>query len=204
MICVDKGTIIIDVDSTIWPAEDEYDAAAQELYGIDFYTSEGRNWYDVGALVERFGANYQQLFRYALTHADRELYPNAAEAFQQLVGRGYRLHFLSHHGDPDHIQPIIERWLYRELQSMPYEVTVIEPFHSKTLWILDNISDAKMVIEDQPNTLVEANKHFEVLARSQPWNIDTCYQYGILVFNDWKIVPRIADHLIKESELTYA
>lgn len=183
-----KKTLYIDIDSTIWPAEEEYDRAAMELYGIPF----GKDWYDVEELIEKFGPDYKQVFRHALDPErilTRKLYPGVATALYELyVESNFTLHFISHN---DHdLEAGLEQWLTNIL-NIPFDITVYPvEIMDKVKWMMYD-PNAFALIEDKPAALLDsAVTGYITLAKRQPWNRLTLQENpDIIGFDNWIYVP---------------
>lgn len=186
-----KLTLYVDIDSTIWPAEDEYDRAAMELYGVEF----GTDWYSEAELIERFGPDYQKIFSYALRPervTERKLYPHAYATLRNL-GKTFRLHFISHNYEPDDIESRVREWLERRLGGQ-FDLTVYPPYNDKVA-TMNADPFAYGIIEDKATTLVDAMKAgYVTIAKRQPWNLSIVDKYGIMSFDDWVEVPTLVEY----------
>lgn len=192
-----KPTLYLDIDSTVWAAENEYDAAALELYGIPFNT--GR-WYANEELVETFGPDYTKLFRHALkpdkVH-ERKLYPGAHWALLDLNNH-FNLHFISHNPFPNEFYRPVHKWL--SMYLMDFALTITPDSQCKINMMHDDM-DAWGIIEDKAETIERAwLSGYDVLVREHPWNLDVREEYGIMSFTDWLKVP----DMVKELAFDYA
>lgn len=162
--------LVIDVDSTIWPAEHKYDKAALELYGKPFWTDPVPDWYDHKALVYRFGNDYWRIFDRALDPSkvsEREFYPGVREALYALYERGVGIHFLTKNFEPERMRRPLLRWL--EGVAPPGFKLSLTIRDDKTP-MLEKIG-AYGIVDDKPELLMKARRRgYWCATKYQPWN----------------------------------
>lgn len=180
--------IAIDVDSTIWPAEEKYDEAALRLYGKPFFPpNEERDWYDSEELREHFGENFSEIFQIALNPRDvyaRTLYPGAREVIRHWKEIGLGIHFLSHSYQPARMYSFLTPWL-RQTFGNTIEVDVI-PSHVDKVEMLPEIG-AFGIIDDKVEILEAAVKAgYYAGTKLHPWNRRVVAQNASIVgFDSW-------------------
>lgn len=182
--------VYIDIDSTIWPAEVEYDRVAMELFGKPF----GENWYNIPELKERFGPNFSRIFEDALhpySVWERELYPHVTEALQYMVELGLDVHFLSHNPKPKVMIDPVWEWLLEKSGINDFELTILRSDYSK-IEFMQSDPFAWAIIDDKVETLLEAcEAGYVTVAKQQPWNLTLQGKVGILSFDSWQILPSL-------------
>lgn len=180
--------IAVDVDSTIWPAEEKYDKAARHLFGKPFFPSgEARDWYDVPELIENFGENFEEIFTTALNPrevSERVLYPGVREVIRRWKESGVEIHFLTHNFNPDRMYNYLTPWL-RQHFGPDVKVDVIPP-HVDKITMLGDI-DAFGIIDDKADILESAIKAgYYAGTKLQPWNRRVVAQNpSIVAFESW-------------------
>jgi hypothetical protein len=193
-------TLYIDIDSTIWPAEEQYSKAAKELFGKELKSNQ---WYTVDELIAVFGSDYRKIFSYALQPQRmplRKLYPHVYTALLSLTALGFRLHFISH--NEHRFQPAIRSWLRKKLGNIQFNLTV------QPVEVLDKVEYmtydpyAWGIIEDKAETLIDAvEADYISIAKSQPWNLTVAQQYAILSFETWDEVPALVKNTSRKEVL---
>src|SRR5215213_8288729 len=107
-------TLYIDVDSTLWPAEKEYDYWEQRLHGTQELC---KYFFTADELAEKYGDVFYEIIRRALDPDkmhERELYDGAAEVLCNLyhgMHGGFDLHFISHNFFAKDTKPALRKWL---------------------------------------------------------------------------------------------
>jgi hypothetical protein len=195
-------TLYIDIDSTIWPAEEQYSQAAKELFGKELKSNQ---WYTVDELLDVFGPDYRKIFSYALQPQRmplRKLYPHVYTTLLTLTAIGFKLHFISH--NEHRFQPAIRSWLRKKLGNIQFNLTV------QPVEVLDKVQYmgfdpyAWGIIEDKTDTLVDAvESGYISIAKTQPWNLTAVQQYGILSFETWDELPTLVKRALRISEEVY-
>lgn len=164
-----RRTLYIDIDSTIWPAEVEYDIAETEMYGSKLLSSD---WYDIPELIRIFGENYKDIFWRALSPervSNRRLYPHVAAALRSLYVMDLEFHFFTHNPFPDDMYEPLHDWLSRDL-TVPFELTVKEEHNCKVAAMKDDPT-AWGIVEDRHHTLFKAHAAgYHAFGMKQPWN----------------------------------
>ncbi len=188
-----KPRILLDVDSSIWAAEEEYDKAALALYGRKFYEEDDpRDWYDEADLVERYGPDYRRIFSHALdpsTVSERELYPHVVSALRD-VAEAYWLTFVTHHHAPATMRSALKYWLDREL-ALPFSLHVYTERVSKA--DKARVLRAGVIVDDKPQTIREAvDAGLYVATKKHPWTESIAQECpSVREFEDWDEFPSI-------------
>lgn len=187
-----KNILVCDIDSTIWPAEREYDIAAMELFGQPFF-KDGYDWYDVRDLVARYGTDYAAIFRHALAPEKvmkRELYPHVADALREVHEMGYQIMFFTHHHRPRSIAPALRSWLEIRL-SIPFTLRANTSRVSKVQSVRGRGGVA--LVDDKPSTLGAAKAAgLWTATKVQPWNVRLVDSHPeIRGFNSWHEFPQL-------------
>lgn len=194
-------TLYIDIDSTIWPAELEYEKAEMELYGTKLLST---GWYDVPRLIETFGSNYQEIFWKALAPEkvmEREFYPNCLEALYDLYSMGFDIHFITHNPFREMMSDPLFDWLNLSLIH-PLELTVYAE-HNCKVETMNQDPTAWGIIEDRPSMLSKAvDSGYKAYGKKQVWNQRDPVG-GVWWFNDWSVVPSLIE-VDLTNELGYA
>lgn len=166
-----KSKFVFDVDSTVWPAEKEYDRAALDLYGKRFYSSE-YDWYDVPDLVARYGPGYRRIFEAALGPASlkhREVYPGVVEAVRTISENGYGVLFFTHHHAPNSMRGPLRSWLQEV-----FDVDLTLYIHTSRVRKTGKSIRAGGValVDDKPDTLGDAvAAGLYTMTKVHPWNV---------------------------------
>jgi hypothetical protein len=192
---MDSTVIGVDIDSTIYSAEDLYDVACQSLYGKNFYEESGhKNWYNNDELRERFGENFKDIFVEALSpcHFDkRTLYEGVEDILWDVQECGMKVHFVTHNPDPDVRYPL-HRWLKKHFgDDVGLSITTC----GKKGPILARIS-ASYFIDDSPlNMAVSLRMGIPTLTKRQPWNKKFLEDNPeVIAFDEWEeILPLLVE-----------
>ena len=190
-------TLYIDIDSTIWPAEDVYAKNAIELFGSNYPMTVQ---YDEQFFKDTYGPGYGDIFKFNPEEiADRVLYPYAAWALNYLYGLGFELHFLSHNPAPHKMRKPVQAWLESKLQ-VPFKLTVFGARNCKVNFMAGE-DYAWGIIEDKPSTLAKAHRHgYVTIAKEQPWNLRTIEECGILSFSSWLQIPGMVTNVLEKGQ----
>lgn len=186
-----KPKFVLDVDSTIWPAEKEYDRAALELYGKRFYSDE-YDWYDVPDLKARYGPGYRRIFEAALgpqSLQHRSLYPGVVEAVRTISENGYGVLFFTHHHAPNSMRRPLRSWLQQEF-DVDFTLYVHTARVRKTGKALK--ANGVAMVDDKPDTLGESvAAGLYTMTKLHPWNVQLVSQTPqIRGFENWsEVVP---------------
>lgn len=181
---------VFDVDSTLYPAEKRYDAAAFKLYGRPFY-EEGIDWYDVPDLEHRFGKGYRRIFEEALgpdSFEGRELYPGVREAVHA-ISESYRVLLFTHHHAPNSVRSPLRSWL-RESLACDFTLYV----HTSRVRKAPKIKKVGGIalVDDKPDTLGESvATGLYTMTKIHPWNVELVKSVPqIRGFEHWdEVVP---------------
>jgi hypothetical protein len=180
------NVIAIDIDSTIYSAENLYDVACQKLHGVSFYEDGNRDWYDVEDLVERFGENYQEIFVEALSprHFDkRALYEGVEDILWEMQEYGMRVHFVTHNPDP-YVRCPLHRWLKGHFgDDVGLSITV----QGRKGPILNRIGASYFIDDSPPNMVVSLRMGIPTFSKRQPWNEKFLLQHPeVIAFDEWE------------------
>ncbi len=185
------SNLFIDIDSTIWPAEREYERACKRIYGCSF----GNDWYSEEVLEERFGPDYQRIFDEALAPEkvmSRRLYPGVTEGINKLYRMGYNIIFITHNRHVEEMYEPLNKWLTLCFPMVHARLIVAHPSISKAYDIMQDYDDVWGIIEDNEINLIEASSlGYNTLAKAHPWNLTTCDVYDIIRFDRWDKVPQL-------------
>ncbi len=196
--------LYLDLDSTVWPAEDAYTVASLELFGKVFGLKEDGYYAPTSELREKFGDNYTKIFDVALSPesvGDRVLYPGVDAALSYVREMGLSITFISHNHKPAPLRKPIRDWLEKEL-SFPFELIVFGARNDKTA-VMDADPVAWGIIEDAPCTLKKAaQKGYVTLAKLQNWNLQTVTECGIMGFDRWEDMPDIIERELDRGRTT--
>jgi len=179
-------TLYIDIDSTIWAPEPEYDKVEYAMYGT---TRLSKEWFEPDELVEIYGPDFKQIFWKALAPekvAEREMFPHVGETLDQLNFMGYNIHFLTHTHFPDEMRKPLHAWI-SECTLAPFEITPTEEANDKIDIIAEDPS-AWGVIEDRVSTLTKAVEegYYAFGKRTHVNDVDIP---GVRWFDDWRLIP---------------
>lgn len=185
-----RRTLYIDIDSTIWPAEDEYREAEMAIYGTDKLRF---NYYTPEEMQEMYGENYKELLFKALSPdkvMERELYPGCAEILCNLyrgMNGGYDLYFLSHNHFAKEMDGPLREWLDREMHpGVEYQLKVMHERYNKYAFMRKDPT-AYALIDDRPRNVLDAQREgYHVLSKKQTWNE---HLDSVPMFDDWYEVP---------------
>jgi hypothetical protein len=197
----ERRTLYIDIDSTIWPAEDEYTRAEMAAYGTDKLRTK---YFTVEEMKEQYGEDYEAVFKDALSPArvhERELYPGCAEIICNLyhgMNGGFDIHFISHSFFASDIRPPLREWLEDVMHvGVEFELTVKhERFIKANIMAKDPTAFA--LIDDRPkNVLLAQAAGYEVMCKNQVWNKQLVS--WVPMFDYWQEVPDLLpDYSMKE------
>lgn len=184
----------LDIDSTIWPAEDRIEAACAKLYGMPF----GDEWLTHTQLVEKFGEGYRRIFELALAPHEvegRPLYPGVADAILELYGMGVSVHFISKNHTPERMRRPLKRWLNDRL-DIPFGLSLTTT--DEKLHLLRKVNAFGMVDDRLDLILRVADRGLFAAARAHPWNaalldMDT----SVRRFSDWEKLPSMVDEFLR-------
>ncbi len=188
-----SSLLAIDVDSTIYNPQDLYDRAAMDLFGEPFFYKGRQEWYEQEQLRERFGEDYQNIFKEALSpkyFEERELYPGVKETIEHLKEKGVKVHFVTHNIIPT-IRDPLGRWLKGHFgPGTGLSITTVEDKGS----ILKRIG-AFGLVDDAPKYLNMAKDlDIEVIVREQPWNREFRKENPHLFsFSEWEDLKNYLD-----------
>ncbi len=191
-LTIAKPRIILDIDSTIWAAEEEYDKASIELYGRRWYDDDSPyDWYDEADLVERYGPDYHRIFAHALDPATvgaRNLYPYCASALRE-IAETYRLTFVTHHHAPTTMRRALKSWLDGSLGGLPFSLHVYTARVSKA--DKARTLGAGIIVDDKPQTLRESvAAGLYTITKEHPWNTPLLTSVPeIRSFTSWEQIP---------------
>lgn len=194
---MDRCTLYVDIDDTLYHALPLYSVVEMEMYGTDRIR---RKYYEPDELVEMYGENYKEMFYRALSPErvkDRVMYPYVKRALGRLYLEGFDIHFLTHTHFPDDMYEPLCEWLNENLSNMPFELDAFEESTPKVEY-MDKDPYAYGIIDDRFKTLKEVhNAGYKVYGKKQITNAHTRVPY-VKWFEDWTDVPE----MIMEDALT--
>lgn len=182
-------TLYVDLDSTLWPAEDLYTDALTKISMTDFL------------MQDLYKDNDQQVvnsFIDAILNDDideRELYPGAAASLTELVWEHeFDVVIITHNPKPEERGPGMEAWLRREF-PFDFEFKAMEAEHCK-IETMQEDENAWGIIEDKPATLVKAAEMgYNTYALLHPWNLKTVKEHtGIRGSAHWSDLQVMITH----------
>jgi 5'(3')-deoxyribonucleotidase len=195
---MDKQTLFVDVDRTIWDFTTPFCEAMTRLSGgIPYLPEEETYWerpYDF-----HDGEIYKQAFDEVL-HPDRVkdrpgLFEGAKEVVEALSA-DYEIHFLTQNARADQMFVPLNMWLTDQF-ACDFTLTLLFPGGSK-LEVMEAY-DTFGIIDDRPLALEEAveNGYFAATKR-YPFNRESREFYPqIVAFDEWSELPALLPQLVK-------
>lgn len=177
----------LDVDSTVWNPTAWICEAVRDVTGEELNPESCTTWTHV---LDAYGeeaafAIYTRALSPQRVH-EREPYPGAAEVLRNLQRGGTKIHFITHHWDPEAMTPHLEPWLKEHFGS---EIALTVTTEDK-LGILRALGAFGMV-DDRPETITRvADAGLWAATMIQPWNRELVLSSpNIYGFTSWHEVP---------------
>jgi hypothetical protein len=182
--------IAIDIDSTLHPYWDQFEAAAKRRFGVDLPYAEQR-WEIDRLRPEQVRACVAE------THGDERIlaaepYPHAVETVRAWKVAGHFIHITSHRDAGAH--DATARWLERI--GLPYD----ELYCS---W--DKVARCReigidLLIDDSPVNLAAAvDAGLRAATLRHPWNRDICEEEDIVCAEDWPALGRALEPVLERA-----
>jgi hypothetical protein len=196
-----RKTLYIDIDSTIWPAEDEYTRAEMAAYGTDLLRTQ---YFTQEEMLANYGPGYEDVFKDALSPDrvhERELYPDCAEIICNLYHginfQAYDIHFISHSFFASDIREPLREWLKSVMHvGVEFELTVKHERFIKAN-IMRKDPTAFALIDDRPkNVLLAKEAGYVTLCKRQVWNEGI----NVTMFDNWSEIPDLLYDLTNPDE----
>jgi hypothetical protein len=188
--------ITIDVDSTLYPANDLFVRVAREHFNVDL-PSRPRTWHEYNNHLDF--ADLSKVFRIAHkeSNVSRQVpYEDSVEICQWLADRNHDLFYISDR-HPE-ARNALFFWLrdYGFIPETEDNISSVITSEDKRAWLSLNKPD--IVIDDRVRTLVYARYELNALAvgLKHPWNENLDKEIdGIHLFDNWSQIGEFLDSI---------
>jgi hypothetical protein len=191
-------TLYIDVDSTIWPAEQKYMEVEKELYGTELFCTK---YWGADEWKEVCGESIEVLLMNALNPEDipnRKLYDGCAEVlcnlYHGIASEPFNFHFVSHNYFAKDTRGPLNDWLHDMMHTgVDFKLTVYHSrFRKENTMLKDPTAFA--LLDDMPRNVEGAiDAGFPVFVKRQKWNRMLEDTAGAYLFDSWYELPEIIE-----------